>query len=35
MKELLKQYENKQPEIVFHWKDKETVAECCTNIEPR
>ena len=27
MKELLKQYENKQPEIVFHWKDKETVAE--------
>ena len=27
MKELLKQYENKQPEIVFHWKDQETVAE--------
>ena len=27
MKELLKKYENKQPEIVFHWKDKETVAE--------
>ena len=27
MKELLKKYENKQPEIVFHWKDQETVAE--------
>ena len=27
MKELLKKYENKQPEIVFHWKDRETAAE--------
>ena len=27
MKELLKKYENKQPEIVFHWRDQETVAE--------
>lgn len=27
MKELLKKYENKQPEIVFHWKDTETEAE--------
>ncbi|MDC1465625.1 amino acid dehydrogenase [Polaribacter sp.] len=27
MKELLKKYENKQPEIVFHWKDRETSAE--------
>lgn len=27
MKELLKQYENRQPEIVFHWKDAETEAE--------
>jgi glutamate dehydrogenase/leucine dehydrogenase len=27
MKELLKKYENKQPEIVFHWKDQETIAE--------
>ena len=27
MKELLKIYENKQPEIVFHWKDPETEAE--------
>ena len=27
MKELLKKYENKQPEIVFHWKDAETEAE--------
>ena len=27
MKELLKLYENKQPEIVFHWKDPETEAE--------
>ncbi|MFA5297784.1 MAG: Glu/Leu/Phe/Val dehydrogenase dimerization domain-containing protein [Lutibacter sp.] len=27
MKELLKKYENKQPEIVFHWKDQETEAE--------
>jgi len=27
MKELLKKYENKEPEIVFHWKDQETEAE--------
>lgn len=27
MKELLKAYENKQPEIVFNWKDPETEAE--------
>jgi len=27
MKELLKKYEEKQPEIVFHWKDAETEAE--------
>jgi glutamate dehydrogenase/leucine dehydrogenase len=27
MKELLKKYENKQPQIVFHWKDQETAAE--------
>ena len=27
MKELLKIYENKQPEIVFNWKDPETEAE--------
>ena len=27
MKELLKKYENKQPEIVFEWKDAETEAE--------
>jgi glutamate dehydrogenase/leucine dehydrogenase len=27
MKELLKKYENKSPEIVFHWKDAETEAE--------
>jgi glutamate dehydrogenase/leucine dehydrogenase len=27
MKELLKIYENKQPEIVFNWKDSETEAE--------
>ena len=27
MKELLKIYENKQPEIVFNWKDAETEAE--------
>lgn len=27
MKELLKKYENKQPEIVFNWKDPETEAE--------
>lgn len=27
MKALLKQFEDKQPEIVFHWKDHETEAE--------
>ncbi len=27
MKELLSIYENKQPEIIFHWKDSETEAE--------
>ena len=27
MKELLKIYENKPPEILFHWKDQETEAE--------
>ena len=27
MKELLKQYENKKPEIVFEWKDSESEAE--------
>ena len=27
MKQLLKKYENKQPEIVFEWKDSETEAE--------
>ena len=32
MKELLKIYENKQPEIVFHWKDQETNAEGWTVI---
>jgi glutamate dehydrogenase/leucine dehydrogenase len=32
MKELLKIYENKQPEIVFHWKDPETEAEGWTVI---
>ena len=32
MKELLKIYENKQPEIVFHWKDSETEAEGWTVI---
>ncbi|WP_299672198.1 Glu/Leu/Phe/Val dehydrogenase dimerization domain-containing protein [uncultured Polaribacter sp.] len=32
MKELLKRYENKQPEIVFHWKDAETEAEGWTVI---
>jgi glutamate dehydrogenase/leucine dehydrogenase len=32
MKELLKKYENKQPEIVFHWKDQETEAEGWTVI---
>lgn len=32
MKDLLKKYENKQPEIVFHWKDSETEAEGWTVI---
>ena len=32
MKELLKLYEEKQPEIVFHWKDQETEAEGWTVI---
>ena len=32
MKELLKAYENKQPEIVFNWKDPETEAEGWTVI---
>ena len=32
MKELLKQYENKSPEIVFHWQDQETEAEGWTVI---
>lgn len=32
MKELLKKYEKKQPEIVFHWKDQETEAEGWTVI---
>ncbi len=27
MKELLKKYEEKDPEIVFHWNDPETEAE--------
>ncbi len=32
MKELLKKYENKKPEIVFHWQDPETDAEGWTVI---
>lgn len=32
MKELLKIYENKQPEIIFNWKDSETEAEGWTVI---
>lgn len=32
MKKLLEKYENKQPEIVFHWKDQETEAEGWTVI---
>jgi glutamate dehydrogenase/leucine dehydrogenase len=32
MKDLLKKFENKQPEIVFHWKDTETDAEGWTVI---
>ena len=32
MKDLLKKYEDKQPEIVFHWQDAETEAEGWTVI---
>ncbi len=32
MKELLKKYENKEPEIIFNWKDAETEAEGWTVI---
>ncbi len=32
MKDLLKRYENKPPEIVFHWRDQETEAEGWTVI---
>jgi len=32
MKDLLKKYENKPPEIVFHWRDRETEAEGWTVI---
>ncbi|MBT8317977.1 MAG: amino acid dehydrogenase [Lutibacter sp.] len=32
MKELLKKYENKKPEIIFHWQDQETEAEGWTVI---
>ncbi|WP_421497851.1 Glu/Leu/Phe/Val dehydrogenase dimerization domain-containing protein [Flavobacterium columnare] len=32
MKELLKKFENKEPEVVFHWKDPETEAEGWTVI---
>ncbi len=32
MKELLKKYENKQPEIIFNWKDAESEAEGWTVI---
>ena len=32
MKDLLKKYEDKQPEIVFNWKDPETEAEGWTVI---
>ena len=32
MKELLKKYENKEPEIIFNWKDSETDAEGWTVI---
>ncbi len=32
MKELLKKYENKPPEIIFHWRDQETEAEGWTVI---
>ena len=32
MRELLKKFEDKSPEIVFHWKDAETEAEGWTVI---
>jgi glutamate dehydrogenase/leucine dehydrogenase len=32
MKDLLKKFENKEPEVVFHWKDAETEAEGWTVI---
>nr|WP_294938303.1 Glu/Leu/Phe/Val dehydrogenase dimerization domain-containing protein [uncultured Flavobacterium sp.] len=32
MKDLLKKFENKEPEVVFHWKDAETDAEGWTVI---
>ena len=32
MKELLKKFENKTPEIIFNWKDSETEAEGWTVI---
>ncbi len=32
MKDLLQKFENKEPEIVFHWKDQETEAEGWTVI---
>ena len=32
MKELLNKYENREPEIVFNWKDPETDAEGWTVI---
>ena len=32
IKELLQKYENKSPEIVFHWNDSETEAEGWTVI---
>lgn len=32
IKQLLQKYENKQPEVVFHWKDQETEAEGWTVI---
>lgn len=32
MKDLLRQFENKEPEIVFNWKDSETEAEGWTVI---
>jgi hypothetical protein len=32
MKDLLKKFENKEPEIIFNWKDQETEAEGWTVI---